>query len=67
VTYPVEYADALLTAARECAAEGLEGHALRRYRKLDELLSGGKITLPEAWSRAPLSPLPSSALWETGR
>jgi hypothetical protein len=58
--------DALLAAARDCAKDGLDGHALRRYRKLDELLSSGRATLPEAWSRAPLPPLPSSHLWTTG-
>lgn len=52
--------DALLAAARECAEEGLEGHALRRYRRLDELLSKGEAALPGAWVRAPL-PLPD--LW----
>jgi hypothetical protein len=44
--------DALLTAARECAEEGLEGHALRRYRRLDKLLSEGAAPLPEAWRQA---------------
>lgn len=43
--------DDLLTAARQCAAEGLEGHALRRYRKLDDLLTAGG-RLPAAWAPA---------------
>lgn len=44
-------ADAMLADARTCAAEGLEGHALRRYRKLDEMMTrGGR--LPEAWAPA---------------
>jgi hypothetical protein len=48
-----EWTDELLAAARDCAREGAEGHALRRYRKLDELLSSGQGALPRAWADAP--------------
>lgn len=47
---PLRRTDALLADARQCADEGAEGHALRRYRKLDELLAAG-AELPEAWSK----------------
>jgi hypothetical protein len=43
-------ADDLLIAARECAEEGLEGHALRRYRALDQHLSNGG-DLPREWEQ----------------
>lgn len=48
-------ADDLLAAARDCDAEGLEGHALRRYRALDRHLSAGG-TPPEAWREGPDAP-----------
>jgi hypothetical protein len=44
----VSETDAMLSAARQCADEELKDHALRRYRKLDAMLSNGG-TLPEAW------------------
>jgi hypothetical protein len=54
-TQQLSTADALLAAARQCADEGLEGHALRRYRKLDDLLSAGGAP-PEAWREGPDAP-----------
>lgn len=52
---PCNRADALLDAARLCAAEGLTGHALRRYRALDAHLSAGGSP-PEAWREGPDAP-----------
>lgn len=56
--------DELLAAARDCYNDGLEGHALRRYHKLDELLSKGD-PLPHDWASA--APAAGDAMADASR